>query len=328
MLAPMMAREVRLQAARTAAVLQVAQLDATLAWIADRPDESPDLRLEALRGLILRQPNLSAQSARLIVAALRDEDRPVARLAAAEVLGRAQLTEEQLTNALGALRDNPVVSPSVVLPGLLRGVTAKTASDVIAYLEDAIRKGWRPSREELSLAVAKLDAFQANTSALAPLVEQMVQKQSQRLAEFEPLLQGGDSARGREVFFGNKVACATCHRIGNEGGTIGPDLTKLGAIRAGRDILESILVPSSTIAQGYDPYVIVTDQGKTLHGVIARGTADLVVLRDASGAELQLRTTQIQEMRRATTSLMPEGMERVLSREQFRDLLAFLQGLK
>jgi hypothetical protein len=52
------------------------------------------------------------------------------------------------------------------------------------------------------------------------------------------------------------------------------------------------------------------------------------VVRDASGAELQLRKGQIQEMRRASLSLMPEGLDRALSRDEFRDLLAFLQSLK
>ncbi len=52
------------------------------------------------------------------------------------------------------------------------------------------------------------------------------------------------------------------------------------------------------------------------------------MVRDAAGAELQLRKGQIQEMRRATISLMPEGLDRAMTRAEFRDLLAFLQGLK
>jgi putative heme-binding domain-containing protein len=153
-------------------------------------------------------------------------------------------------------------------------------------------------------------------------------EQRARLADFEPLLTGGSAERGRKVFFGQKVPCATCHRIAADGGQIGPDLTKLGAIRAGRDILESIVLPSSTIAQGFESYVIATSDGRIVTGLIARQTADTLFVRDSSGAELRLRRDQVQEMNRSPTSLMPEGLDKQMTKEEFRDLLAFLQSLK
>jgi quinoprotein glucose dehydrogenase len=317
-----------LQAARTAAGLQAPQLDETLAKLADQADAPAELRLEALRAIALRRPTLPPATAGFVVAALADEERPLARLVAAEIIGRANLTDEQLRQALPTLRGSAVISPSVVLASLLRASTAESAGLVAEYLAEAIRKGWRPSEQELTQTLKQLAPAGAKASALAESARQIGEQHRQRLAENEPLLRGGDPARGRAVFFGGKTACATCHRIGSDGGTIGPDLTKVGLIRAGRDILESVLVPSSTIAQGYDPYVVVTAEGKTLHGIIARQTAELVVLRDASGAELHLRQDRIQEMRRATTSIMPEGLERALSRDELRDLLAFLQGLR
>ena len=59
-----------------------------------------------------------------------------------------------------------------------------------------------------------------------------------------------------------------------------------------------------------------------------RQTADSVVLRSASGADVQLRRNQIQEMSRVAASIMPEGLEQGMTPEEFRDLLAFLQSLK
>ncbi|MCI0379541.1 MAG: HEAT repeat domain-containing protein [Gemmataceae bacterium] len=322
-------KEVRYHAVRTVAVVQLGQLDETLAKLAEKTDAAADLRLEALRAIILRRPKLTAKTGKLVLDALRDEEQPLARLAAAEILGRAQLTDEQLGHVLDALGADAVISPSVVLPALVRAATPKTGARVAAYLEDAVRKGWRPSEQELGQTVHRLKAFAgAKVFQLEQLRQEIAEKQKERLASFEPLLDAGDPARGRAVFFGKKVACAACHRIGAEGGTIGPDLTKIGVVRAGRDLLESILVPSSTIAQGYDPYVFVTDDGKVLNGLIARQTADLVVMRDAGGAELQLRKDRVQEIRRAVVSIMPEGLERALDREEFRDLLAYLQSLK
>jgi putative heme-binding domain-containing protein len=129
------------------------------------------------------------------------------------------------------------------------------------------------------------------------------------------------------LYFG-KATCSTCHRVGNEGGVIGPDLTKVGAIRTARDLVESLVVPSATIAQRYETYTVITDAGRVFTGVLARQTPELVVLHDASGAELRIRTDTIDEMEMSKRSIMPETTIKTLVREEVRDLLAFLQSLK
>ena len=120
--------------------------------------------------------------------------------------------------------------------------------------------------------------------------------------------------------------CSTCHRLGDAGGRVGPDLTRIGAVRSGHDLLESILWPSSTFAQGYEPYTVATADGRVLAGLIARQDADVLILRDSSGAETRLRRGDVEELRRSETSLMPEGLEGALTRDEFRDLLAFLRS--
>jgi len=207
--------------------------------------------------------------------------------------------------------------PSLFLPAL-----RESGGPAVDAAAEAIRGGWRPTPEELGALFEKLPAEARS------LLEKGSEQQRAKLEKFQPLLAGGDATLGRAVFFGKKVACSACHAIGNEGGRIGPDLTKVGAIRSGRDILESILVPSSTFAQGYEPYLIATKDGNVLAGLIARQDAEAVVLKDASGAETRVRHDRIREIKRGTTSIMPEGLERNLSEEEFRNLLAFLQNLK
>jgi putative heme-binding domain-containing protein len=148
------------------------------------------------------------------------------------------------------------------------------------------------------------------------------------LATYERLLAKGDANRGRMVFLSPNTACATCHAIGANGGTLGPDLTKIGAIRAGRDILESILFPSATFAQGYQAITIALSDGDELQGIPVRESPDSVWLRDARGAETPVRKGQISELRLSTVSLMPSGLEQGMTREEFADLLAYLQSLK
>src|SRR5205814_125334 len=118
---------------------------------------------------------------------------------------------------------------------------------------------------------------------LLAVLREHAANQQNRLAQLEPLLVGGDAAKGRKIFFGTQVACSTCHRIGEEGGQVGPDLTKVGAIRSGRDILESIVFPSSTIAQGYDNYIITMKNGEQLTGLMAEKGDEAVMIRDSAG---------------------------------------------
>ena len=147
-----------------------------------------------------------------------------------------------------------------------------------------------------------------------------------RLNEFKPLLAGGDAGRGREWF--DRATCAGCHRIGERGGVIGPNLTKIGAIRSGGDLLESILFPSSSFAQGYEPYSLTRRDGEELSGSLVALGPEGVSLRDATGVIHQVRPADITSLDRQQLSAMPEGLEQLLTREQFRDLLAYLQSLK
>src|SRR5207237_705098 len=89
----------------------------------------------------------------------------------------------------------------------------------------------------------------------APLFKQLsvdAEKQKARLAELAPLLDKGNVAQGKVVFHGKKAVCAACHVAQGGAGLIGPDLSKIGGIRTGRDLLEAILFPSASIVRGYE----------------------------------------------------------------------------
>jgi len=154
------------------------------------------------------------------------------------------------------------------------------------------------------------------------------EKQKARLAELEPAITGGDEIRGREIFFGKKTACSTCHTIQSQGGRVGPDLSKIAAIRTGRDLLESIVFPSASFARGYEPYLIRTKDGSVLDGLISRETADAVYLFTADRNEKRVPRASIDLMQMGKTSIMPQGLDAQITRDELRDLLAFLRSLK
>ena len=328
---------IRGDAVRTIATLQVPELDEPMLHVTGDASIPAQVRLDALRGVIDRHRELSSISFELLVttfqsAATKPASTPAPtpapapmRLAAAEVLAKAKLTDAQLMQILVAVRDDSLASPDTIYPLLVRSRTPATSQAIADYITRAVQKGWRPDEE-------KLAALPAPPTVVA-LVRQEKDRQAERLAALEPLLVGGDAMRGRAIFLGDKrVACATCHRVGDAGGSVGPDLTKVGAIRSGRDILESVVFPSSTFAQGYENYILTlagAGGGQELTGILAERSADGgVVLRDSSGAERRIAAEQIAKMRRDRVSVMPQGLDRALTPEEFRDLLAFLQSLR
>jgi len=322
-------RDVRLSAVRTAAVLQLAALDERIIKLADSEDESADIRREALRAVIRRQPKLSPAAFTFLASELRGAEQPIQRFAAAEILRDSHLAPGQLRLVLRIAEHDALVAPAVLLPAIKRSVTRETNPLVLDYLASSLRRGWRPSDAELNNALAVVTEGDANKiESIRELHRQNIQGQQAHLASFERFLSGGNAERGRQMFYSKKATCSACHRIGSEGGQVGPDLTKLGTIRSGRDLLESIVLPSATIAQGYDAYAVTTEDGRAATGVIARQTSDILVLRDSSGAELRLPKNQIEDLQRASTSIMPEGLAAALTGDELRDLLAFLKALK
>jgi putative heme-binding domain-containing protein len=316
-------------AIRCVAVLQIDALDDRLEVLANSPNEPVDLRREALRAIVERRKILRRESFQLLMDDIANDADPLRRLAAAELFGRSRLDTGQLSALLEKIQGDALIAPAVLLPMLERSTTHETSSVVLAYVEDSVRSGWRPSPDavaDLLEQLAEPDRLRLETGLQTTLAS--APEMQSRLAEYLRLLDGGNVERGRAVFFSSKTACSTCHQVGAEGGRIGPDLTRIGAIRAGRDIVESIVFPSSTIAQEYEQYAVVTTDGRTISGIMAREAAETIVLRDSGGAETRLRRDQVEEMSRQTASIMPERLEQQLSPQEFRDLLAYLQNLR
>ncbi|HXG60774.1 MAG TPA: hypothetical protein VNO22_05350, partial [Planctomycetota bacterium] len=314
-----------LAALRALTALRLRDFDETLARVAAGGPR--DLRRAALRALVEARPRLNEGAFAFLLSELAPEADPAARLAAGEILSRAHLTGTQAVRVLRALRGDALLSPGLVLSGLRDPAGAE--ADLLTAMREAIEAGWRPPEPELEAILLK---FSPEARERAGPVREALRRAREdvraRLARYEGLLSGGNPARGRDVFFGRRAGCGACHAVGREGGTVGPDLTRIGAVRAGRDLLESILVPSATFAQGYEPYQARTADGDVFSGILARRTEEGIVLRDAAGAETALPRRRIRDLRRGSVSIMPEGLERNLSEDEFRDLLAFLRSLR
>lgn len=321
---------IRHAAARTAAALDLRDFAPVLAALAD--DETTDigLRLDLLRSATRARAQLSGRAIDWLIERVADAEKPIDQLSAAEVLIHCELGDRQLVALLESATPQLLVSPSLLMPLLERSIDDRTAEAIAEFLSARLESGWRPSERDLAGLLAQFPPAQRESAQrLLATLRRQVENQQHELAEFLPLLdERGEVERGREVFFGNVAACSACHRVGDEGGQVGPDLTRIGTVRSGRDLVESIVVPSSTFAQGFESYTVQTVDGLVFTGILGRQTPEVVVLVDSARNEVRITREQIELMERSSTSIMPDGFASKLSREQLRDLMAWLRSLK
>lgn len=139
----------------------------------------------------------------------------------------------------------------------------------------------------------------------------------------------GDAARGRAVFDDAKgPGCVRCHRVRGEGGAIGPDLSNVGGKLAREHLIEAVLEPSRQIVEGYRPTTVALDDGRTFTGLVKDETTDRLTVVDAEAREHVIARRDITGRRFAETSIMPGGLASGLTRQQFADLIAYLQTLR
>jgi putative heme-binding domain-containing protein len=261
-------------------------------------------------------------------ARLDPDGEPLLRLAASRALGRVGLDDGQLKALAAAVgRAGALILPNLVSayershdPGVGAALVAALGKSpgLVAVPPDALRKVLRPYPH----------AVRRRAERLYRRLEHDEYDRAARLAEMLPLVEKGDPARGREVFFGPRAACSTCHTVRGEGGHVGPDLTRVGAVRTHRDLLEAILFPSASFARGYEPMVVATEDGRVYTGVVVSETGDAIRLVTADRTELSLPRRSVEAVEPGRVSVMPQGLDANLSRYELADLVAFLRSLR
>ncbi|MBI1371466.1 MAG: isochorismatase family protein [Phycisphaera sp.] len=131
----------------------------------------------------------------------------------------------------------------------------------------------------------------------------------------------GDPYKGKALFLGT---CGACHTLHNTGGHIGPDLTTFK-----RDDIPTMLLnivnPNAEIREGFESFIVSTNDGRTLSGFLADQDKSVVVLRGLDGQNITVQREQVKSMTSLGRSLMPEKLLDALSEQQVRDLFAYLR---
>jgi putative heme-binding domain-containing protein len=165
----------------------------------------------------------------------------------------------------------------------------------------------------------------------AELIEALAETKQEQLAGMETLLKelpSGDVRRGQKIFHGQKVACFACHAMGYLGGNIGPDLTRIGRIRSDRDLMEAILFPNLSFVRSYEPYQVITTDGKIYVGLLREDNALEIVLTTSDRKNVRILRDDIEEIQQSQVSIMPAGLDKQLSKQQLADLLEFLRSTR
>jgi putative membrane-bound dehydrogenase-like protein len=323
--------------ARTIAVIRsrrVAGLDNELSQIAFNKAEAVDLRVAALGVVVAHNPRLDAVAFEFLLDALRPENEPALRLSAAQSLGQSELSREQLLRLANGYLPK---ADSLTLLTLLDAYRSANDEEVGRALVAALGQ---PSVNLDAVGGKRLEqvfqnfpeAVRASSRSLLSRFREEESARVQKLRELEPLLAaGGDVGAGRNVFFGKRGGCSVCHTIGAEGGHVGPDLTSIGSIRSGHDLLEAIAFPNATFVPGHESRRVITKSSNQLYtGVISEfeSTREAVVLVSGPNDRVRIPRDDIASITPSQVSLMPEGFATQLTQKELSDLLAFLRAQK
>jgi len=137
-----------------------------------------------------------------------------------------------------------------------------------------------------------------------------------------------DVRRGQVLFNSTTTACASCHAIGYRGGKLGPDLTRIGGVRTERDLLESVLFPSASFVQSFEPVMVQTNGGERHAGVLRRNDDKEVVLATGPDQEVRVAQRDVKDLRPSPVSVMPDGLAENLKPQDLADLITFLKACK
>ena len=141
----------------------------------------------------------------------------------------------------------------------------------------------------------------------------------------EVLTHTANAARGKTLF---TVRCASCHKINDTGGSIGPELTSIGKKFGKADLAEAIINPSAAIVFGYEAWLVNTRDGSSLFGFLVSSNDDNIVLRDVAGQQHVVKNSQVKSKQKQEKSLMPDAIANGLNSQDVADLLEYLEKLR
>ena len=278
-----------------------------------------NVRVEALQLLAQLKSAKLAEAVRLGAADSHEEVRKEAATLTAQLrpADATALLETLIEKGSIGERQNALIN--------LGAVKEKSADAVLSKQLDQLAAGKLPKELQLDL----IETVQKrNVPDLNKKLGKIETGQHDALEPYRQALFGGSAAAGRKVFFERAdVSCNRCHKVGGEGGDVGPVLTGIGTRQTREYILESIVFPNKQIAPGFENYIVTMKDGSIHAGVAKKETDTELVLNSPEDGVITLKKSNI-ESRKHSMSAMPEGLAAILSRRDLRNVVEFLATQK
>jgi putative heme-binding domain-containing protein len=303
----------------------ITSLNDRLRQVAEDPKSPASLRIEAIGALTKEQSRFSDAHFNYLYDRLKVGNEAPVQQQAATILAQGKLSEPQL---LRLATEYLPRADAFVLPGLVPVFAGAHSATVGQALANTLRNS--PSLDNFSEENLRT-IFAEYPNEVKPAVEGLMTKlrevradRIKRLSALEQQIGKGDLERGRQLFYG-KAICSTCHKVGSEGGILGPDLTSIQRDRSAHDLLEAIVYPSVSFVREYETYRVKTRKD-TYTGVIQQQTTEALILGTAPQASVRIPRNEIVSTERVNLSMMPQGLDGLLTAQEMADLMAFLLG--
>jgi putative heme-binding domain-containing protein len=134
----------------------------------------------------------------------------------------------------------------------------------------------------------------------------------------------GDASGGKRVFTSR---CASCHKLGNEGTAIGPDLTGIGKKFDKMAMLDAIINPSAAIVFGYEPWLVHTKDGESVYGFLISENKQAIVIKDIAGQKHTIDIKKITSKQKQEKSLMPDPVNNGMTEQNLADVIRYLSEI-
>lgn len=161
------------------------------------------------------------------------------------------------------------------------------------------------------------------------VADQQVVRLGQNIDTNQLLSFTGDAVQGEKLFASGVGQCSQCHRIGNVGKEVGPELSRIAdKLKTREKILNSIIDPSAEIEDKYRAVTVLTADGQTRVGRVLSREQQVLTLQDAEGKRIEIPVDDIELEKPVTNSLMPQQLLSQLTAEQAANLIAYLYSLR
>jgi putative heme-binding domain-containing protein len=316
--------ELTLAAMRLASIWRVAATADEMSSLALDPKAGDKLRRAAIEGL----SQLGSDDSTQVLQKLATSDEPVRiRMLAAGGLARLDLevAASAAADILAAASPDDDSGPLLNEFFLLKDGSAKLAAALQkkALKRDVAKRALR-FMYSIGQSEPALSDFLSQAAGIAVDAPPPTPQEALKIAA--EVAAKGDAARGERVFRRTDVSCLKCHAIHRAGGQVGPDLSNVGRISPVDYIVNSVLNPNLAIKEAFVTRIIATNDGRLVTGIAVDRDATRVVLRTADGKTVTIPVADI-DTEEEGKSLMPQGLTKFLTQQEFLDLAKFVSEL-